>query len=231
MARVQYGSQITALSGSIGGLTFHKNKANNIARLRPSIPFVSTPKQFLKQSIFNYLVNLYSELALGTKELWNDFAAAHTKVNFWGEEKTLSGYNWFLSINYWKYHLTGQTFTTPPTYQSPIAVPPFEVALGDTTITLIPDPSWPIDCYKICFGTFLLRTTSLSNRKALRHITENPGTTGSWDVTDEWNSIYNATYPPPFLLTPFSMIFAVITVTSPSFIPSAAFLAISEYTP
>lgn len=228
MARVQYGSQITALSGSIGGITFHKNAANNIARLRPSVPRTPSSKQFLKQSIFNYLVNKYADLNLLWKQQWNDFAAAHTKTNFWGEEKTLSGYNWFLTLNYWKYTITQSTFTTPPTYQSPTAVCEFETVPGDNVIQLIPDPEWPSGCYKIAFSTCVLKSSSLANRKDLRWLSNGPGTSGTWDITSDWEAAFNMSYPVPVDSDILYILAAVITVNSPSFVPSKAFLAVGE---
>ena len=99
MARVTYGSGITELAGSIGGVTYQKNASGNIAKLR-SNPIVNpTPLQAGYQNNMARLVAFWPTLSQANKDAWNDLAAAHLHTTPWGEEKTLSGYQWFISIN------------------------------------------------------------------------------------------------------------------------------------
>lgn len=125
MARVTYGALITELAGSIGGITFQKNASGNIARLRPHMSVNASDLQRSQQGLLNSLVSGWSALTLAQQTGWNNFAAAHSHVNEFGETKILNGFQWFLSCNL-NLSLIGEaTITAAPAWTVMVPADPF----------------------------------------------------------------------------------------------------------
>jgi len=120
MARVTYGPMITNLQGSIGGVTFQSNRAGAIARLRPTNVKRRTPSQSTRISEFSQLATNWQSLSLADKILWNDYGIANPKITKFGTTKILTGYNYFISLNFWRNFLGLAVLTVPP----PFVIPP-----------------------------------------------------------------------------------------------------------
>ena len=99
MARVNYGFPVTELTGSIGGVTFQRNSAGTICRLKPNIPVNPSPAQALQQYKISQLVALWPTLSQAEKDSWSTELVPHLHTNPWGDQKTLNGYQWFMSCN------------------------------------------------------------------------------------------------------------------------------------
>lgn len=128
MARITYGPLVTEIAGSIGGITFQRNTSGPIAKLKTNPPVNPRAKQSARQQQMAFLVSFWSTLSQVNKGLWNTFAAAHDHTTPWGETKTLSGFQWFLSVNNYRM----------PTYDTPVSSPPAWQVLDppeDFTIT------------------------------------------------------------------------------------------------
>jgi hypothetical protein len=99
MARVTYGPLITELAGSIGGITFQRNSSGSIARLKPNKPVNSSWLQQARQTVLSTVIALWPTLSFAQQTGWNNFAAAHDHADEYGNMKTISGFQWFVSCN------------------------------------------------------------------------------------------------------------------------------------
>jgi len=117
MARIIYGPIITDIKGSIGGMTFQKNGSGTIARLKPRKTKTNTQKQRDQQPRLKEVQAAWNTLTLVNKILWNDFAAINKKIGLDGQEKTLTGYQWFLTINENRLLFDDSILSVPPAYE------------------------------------------------------------------------------------------------------------------
>jgi hypothetical protein len=123
MAKVYYGSGITSIIGSIGGLTFQKSNQNDIVRLRPNSSSGSSTLVEAQNSLFSKAVLNWQQLSNENKLLWNAFATAHPKIDYYGKSSNLSGYNWYVSLYISSQVLGSVPLIAPPTW-SVVAQPP-----------------------------------------------------------------------------------------------------------
>jgi len=214
MARVQYGSIITDMFGSIGGLTYQHNKSGKIVRVKPVPHRKSSVNQQARQTAFTDIIRSWYDLTSTQKYNWNVFANANTKFNVWNEEKTLNGYNWFLSINnYLK--MVGETpLVIPPTYATPLAVPTFSIEWDDITNEIAWSPYFAhANEYLLVYMSPFLRSIGLYDRKQLRHVgTVAPGTTASYDWGSDYTSVFGLDPQPLNGDVSLILIVAVLTV-------------------
>lgn len=193
MAKVEYGDIITELRGSIGGITFQQNRSGKIARLRPSTLKNSTVLQNEKQTAFSSLQNSWSALSSANKALWNTFADTYTRDDRWGDTVTLSGQNWFLSINSFRELLGLSMLTTPPVHSTPTAVPSFDVTVTGSSIEIDYASSWgSSDDGMMIYSTFPMRGSTTSFRSAMR-LTKviDQGPFDDYDLTSDWENTFD----------------------------------------
>lgn len=197
MARVQYGSIITNITGSIGGTTFQSNSAAKIARLRSTRRKQNTIKQNSKIADFQVNFPAWNVLTQSEKDDWNAFAAANNKTNKWGETKVLNGFNWFQSINLYLNIVNEAPLNNPPVWATPLAISDYTVAAvyDDFSINWAA-PFAHTTAYLLLFTSSLLRSVSQANRKVLRltKIIE-PDTTSTIDFLTDWESTHNIPVP------------------------------------
>lgn len=136
MARIIYGPLVTAVKGSISGITFQANPSGSIIRSRPRTTKVSTTKQTQSHSKLSRLLFEWQAITQTQRDLWNEYAAAWTKTNKFGQTKILTGLNWFTSVNWWRLYLDTSILANPPAHDLPDAPPSFALILSDTDIYL-----------------------------------------------------------------------------------------------
>jgi hypothetical protein len=167
MARVTYGPLVTDLTGSIGGITFQHNTQGAIARCRAYTPVNPSIQQSDRQLALINLVYAWSKLSLTNKNLWNALAAAHKKVNDWGNEVKISGYQWFLAYNLNAFTQDQGPWDYPDTYQLVDPVPAFSVEADADDLWL--DFGTPVafpGTYAGVYATVPMRQSSIKLRKA-----------------------------------------------------------------
>ena len=198
MARVEYGDIITAMKGSIGGVTFQKNRAGEIARLKSGTYKNSTSKQVTQHALHYRIIKAWRDLSTDEQTDWNDFADLHTKTDLWGEENTLTGFNWFVSINNYRTMAGVPFLTTPPSYTLPTASPDYYLDINGSTIQLLTKTDVPsTGNIMIIRTTYAITNNSMNFRQMLRRtkvVATTPWT--SIDITSEWESTHNLPYPP-----------------------------------
>lgn len=166
MARTTYGDIITELTGSVGGVTFQRNKSGQITRQRPYTCVNPTPAQQARQLALTNLIAFWQTMNPYHKVLWDELAAAHKHTTPWGKEKTISGYQWFLSYNLVAYNQgTGPFYdpapftVVPPVQQFSVGGYPTQLVLDFDTEATFPSK------YAGIFATPPLRQSSLKLRR------------------------------------------------------------------
>lgn len=236
MARIIYGAIITDIKGSIGGITFQKNGSGQIARLKPRKSKTNTQKQRDQQPRLKEVQKNWNELSLVNKILWNDFAAVNNKIGLDGQEKKLTGYQWFLSINENRLLFNDSILSVPPTYEivSPIGSISFtyvggvlcfvfNVSLGGAVVKAL------------CNVSFILNSVSKFdfNKNRLIRI-YNQTVTNSISLANDigtaaWGQYYNSIFPPQLCNKNFYLVGYIRFIGIDSGISSLAYTTISKF--
>jgi len=196
MARVTYGESITEYAGSIGGVTYLRNASGPIAKLR-SKPLVNpSPDQSTHQGNMATLVTYWPTLSQANKDAWDAFAAAHDHVTPWGETKTLSGYQWFLSVNLNIISLSITMRDTPPTWDSTPPPASFDLVATSTYLRAEWDPLYdPVDSL-LFYLSLPLRQSSLKLRRSIFFVyfMYTPDPLASFNLTSYFQALAGVTW-------------------------------------
>ncbi len=223
MAKVTFGAGITALQGSIGGWTFHTNRSGNIVSLRPASFRSRTGKQNTEIANFTSLIAGFSELSLADKQTWDAFALAHTKETKFGETRTLTGQNWYVSSNGHREQLGLARIDAAPMFQMPIGNDNFSLVVDATKIEITKNPPLsPNDTSLLFWGTPPLRRTTTSLRSDIRFLTAITAQPfGVTDLTSFWETAFSCDWPPSDPISDFSIFIGMQIVRGSSGIASA----------
>lgn len=196
MARVTYGESITEYAGSIGGVTFLRNASGPIAKLRSNPPVNPSPYQSTYQVNMATLVARWPTLAQANKDLWDAHAAAHDHTTPWGETKTLSGYQWFVSVNLKRLQFGYAILVAPGTWT--VLSPPDSFTLVATATYLRCEWSPNYDpIYGLAFYlTLPLRQSSLKLRRSLFFVywDSDVPSIANFDLTAHFQALANVTW-------------------------------------
>jgi len=200
MARVQFGGGVTAIVGSIGGNTFQSNRSGYIIRSRGFTQKQVTSKQITAMNAHQNMLYLWSLLTLIEKQSWDTLALAHQKDDKFGQTKTLTGLNWFESVNYMRILCGLSTLNTAPVYAAPSAVPTYTVNASITKLQLIINtPQTITDNYAIIRATPPINKTTTSFQKQLKFVSVIQS--DYWDdvdITADWENATGYSWPPSF---------------------------------
>lgn len=135
MARVNYTGIVDSITGRIGGSVFQRNKSGFVMRGTGHTKKSTTTKQQNAHSYLAWWSNEWNLCTMQEKTDWNYFATLNTKTNPYGRIMTLTGHNWFVSVNRNRQLCgVGETLS-PPTYTLPDEMPVFTTIFTDTTLT------------------------------------------------------------------------------------------------
>lgn len=223
MARVTYGESITEYAGSIGGVTFQRNASGPIAKLRTNPIVNPSPDQSTYQVNMATLVAYWPTLSQANKDLWDAFAVAHDHTTPWGETKTLSGYQWFLSCNLNLLIELTPIRDTPPTWVA--YAPPDSFSLVATATYLRCEWSTtytPTGAPKFHL-TLPLRQSSLKLRRSLFYVGYGLFQTpiDNYDLTSKFEALANVTWATFFASADCSIICRILNGTFSSGLFSA----------
>lgn len=100
MALVKFGGGITAMSGSIAGNTFARNRSGNYVRSRTKPINPNSTSQVFARSIVGTLAQAWrTDLTAAKRTAWATYAAAVAVTNKLGETVYLTGFNHFVRSN------------------------------------------------------------------------------------------------------------------------------------
>jgi len=196
MAVILPGAIISDLRGSIGGVSFHQGRAGIIASKRSSQTKAKTVQQSEIQEIFIAALMNYQALTNTQKNLWNDYAVAYPHTNKFGQQRILTGQNYFFALNYYRFYVGESLFQEPPARVLPPATGNYSVTLSSTQIIVTFDTAFnPTNGGIIIFATIPTTTITTSHRSQWRIIYGSaipPFTT--IDLTADYNTKFGIDY-------------------------------------
>lgn len=130
MAIFTPGPTVAAVSGSIGGTVFSRNKGGAYIRNR-AIPLTVTSEKALKyKSCLTVISQYWQSVTAANRKAWEIYAQQNTVVNALGQSKALTAANHFVRLNT-RLTISGDTLILVP----PVTGPP----LGVTATSFVVD--------------------------------------------------------------------------------------------
>lgn len=199
MARVQYGSLVTSLKGSIGGTTFQNNASGSVARSKVNRIQGGYSYQQYPKWVFSEAVSGWHSISAYNRNNWNIFASTLVYSDRWGISRTLTGFNLFVML-YCNQLIAGNVpLQYAPVSVTSFPVPTFLVTCNASTISV--DFTTPIvhtGYTLLIFASVISRAVSLLNRRSMRLVSlVSSGTSEVIDFTSAWESYYQASWPLP----------------------------------
>lgn len=115
MALIKFGGGITAMSGSIAGNTFARNRFGNYSRARTKPVNPKSEMQSKVRLIMAYLVEYWNEqLSSAERAQWATYAAAISMKNRLGESIKCTGFNHFIRGNSLRLRFAGSVIEAGP---------------------------------------------------------------------------------------------------------------------
>lgn len=230
MARVQLGALVTGLKGSLLGWTFHSNSSGLIARARSGTGKSGTGKQFVARQVPNEYAALWAALSLMDQASWNTYAGLHTRTTPFGTVNTLTGFNWFQSIN-WNLLSVGSSFvSSPPAYVPAVAVETYTLVFTATSITIVFGSSYdPANSSILIWTTQPVTRVSTSLRSSFRSTAISgayPFT--SIDITSDWESTHGLVWADTAAFAVFNIGCMIQSIENSSGIASPGLIVVSR---
>jgi len=199
MALITYAPLVTAIKGSIGGVTFQNNTAGHIirTRTRPHRPLTKIQRQ--GQPVLLQWLPQWRALDLPTQTLWNDFALAHPHTDMWGRLRQLTGFNFFARLNSQLARIYVAPLTSPPAYALPDPCTSVIITLtaAHLNVDYTPDPA-PAGLSIVFYLTRPLWRSGTPFRQYFRLIFVCPSSApGSWNLEQAWSAKFGQAWPPP----------------------------------
>jgi hypothetical protein len=148
MSLIKFGGGITAMSGSIAGNTFARNRYGNYVRSRTKPVNPRSTGQVLIRSILSQLAENWKDVLTDPyRAQWATFASAISMKNRLGESMNISGFNHYLrgNVNRIQYGL-GVVNSGPSVLSLPEKDPLFAIACASgnqvTTVTFDDTLAW-----------------------------------------------------------------------------------------
>lgn len=232
MARILYGPLVTSVKGSISGVTFQGNPSGSIIRSRPHLSRVSTNKQTASHASLNNLIYLWGTITQPQRDSWNEYAAVWTKINKFGQSKTLTGLNWFTSLNYWRLLLGYPFFSVPPGHNTPQSPPSFTLIILPESISINFTEAHNFDENPVIVWTSLptrKNTLSINQVRKLVTVIDTPPA-DPLDITLLWEAATDLVWS-PVLTFPTANIFVCLESVSLSSCITSPMLCTKNQTP
>lgn len=107
---------VDEIKGSIGDLTFQKNVSGHICHLKNKPKYAKKGSRIEINTIFSELSSQYKSLTDAQRNTWEQRASERLYVNHFDEQKSISGYNLFLQVNYYRELFSMSHFATAPSF-------------------------------------------------------------------------------------------------------------------
>jgi len=226
MARVIYGPSVSTLHGSIRGTTFQDNASGSIARGRSHPSLFPSPGQSYQQTWAGQVNKAWQGLSLVQQLSWDTFAGLHTKQNRYGQTKTLTGFNWFSSLNYFHYFHGYALLSTAPAHVLPTTPAPYSVNTNAATLDITFAPAFnPANSDLYIFTTSASRATTGSVRSGLRFTKfDTASPFGVIDLTAGWSDAHGCAWADAYTSGVWRLWVMVMTVEKASYITSSGLL-------
>lgn len=201
MALIQFGPTVSAIKGSIGGVTFSKNSAGNVAKSRSTGRRSQSAKAKGSINTSNEVTANWVLLSSAVKGLWVDYAEVNVYTDRFGTVKILTGFQFYKSLGNNLLFFTGNILGSPPAFNLPTPLPTFTVVLSATDIVI----TWSVTVDTGLFDFYIFTTAptrQLSNRQR-SGFRLTPAPTGdlsvSFSLINVWNATHNLDYASIFV--------------------------------
>jgi hypothetical protein len=222
MARVQYGSIITDIKGSIGGLTFQSSGNGKIVRQRPYQRKQPNAAQSTYNNEFLGVTSYWRLLSGANKDAWAVFAADNNFTDRWGSVKTLTGYQWFHLCNNNRALMGLNYLQSPVTPMATLAVPSYDAYFNSNEVAIEFDPAFDHTDYKLFIFTTRPRFSPVVSDRSKYRLTTivNPDTSDVIDVTTDWENVHNLSLSDISANVKCCVVFAIMSVNRSAGYPS-----------
>ena len=196
MATVTYGGGVSELKGSVGGVTFQRNKSGTIVKRKTYYPNNPGSVQSTNQNYLAKIVSSWQGLSSARRAQWDVIAAAHDHTTPWGDTKTLSGFQFFMSNNL-NLLATGQAiYVDQPTWLAPAAPDQFTLETDVDGIYIRWDPEYnpPYNFLLISVSPPLRQGNILLRRSLFQIDIYGAGQTGEIDITADYIAQFGMTW-------------------------------------
>lgn len=99
MALIRTGAFVDAIAGKVRGTTFQRNRYGQIVKGSASITTRHTASQSARRSQWQIQSRRWAQLTQAQRDVWNAAAAALDYQNRFGDDVTLTGFNFFVKRN------------------------------------------------------------------------------------------------------------------------------------
>jgi len=232
MARIQLATPVSEISGSIGGVTFQRNRSGIIARKRPFGRKFPTPNRSTQENSFAGLQARWNGLSNAEKITWNDFADLHDRDDYYGNPHTITGCNWHNSINFNREQLGLLLYDDAPAYITPSAVLNYNVLISAAGINLsfFQVPANTFDTYKL-FATLPTTRFSPSIQSELRFIGLVPADVAQvYSITSLWEAYFGLDVSTLYTDAPFDIGVMLVPIRESTGIGSTGLIRFTNQT-
>lgn len=134
MARVLNPLNSQDAKGSIGGITYTKSPAGNVAKKKSDPVRRSEPYKQSNRSRVGFLARAYGGLTQAQRNSWKDWAIDHPQPDGFGGTFIMSGINAFVKLNFNAMRMGGTSAweVLPPAAASPASIATFSAVTGAT---------------------------------------------------------------------------------------------------
>ena len=163
MALFKPGPTVAEISGSIGGITYARNRGGMYMRNRSTVVNPNTLRQVAVRDFFTVAAQYWSNtLTPAQRAGWNAYGNTVIVTNPLGEQRKNSGFNWFIAVNTMRQAAGLAILAAAPTNfpVGPSIVPTFACVNGSPNLTVS-----AISGYTPTAGTavFIARTSQPMN--------------------------------------------------------------------
>jgi len=144
MAKFTPGPAVAAVSGSVGGTTFSRNRYGQYMRFRAKPVVSTTPEAQEAKGILTTQTQNWQNLTDAERLAWKQYAETHLVTNSLGVAVTLTGHQAYVGINARIDKANGTLLTDPPAAAAPEGLQSLvlsaDIGLGTFDITFTPTP-------------------------------------------------------------------------------------------
>jgi hypothetical protein len=132
--------------GAVGGLTYNTWRGISTVKTRSGPSTQGTEAQLDIQAKAKACTQAWQALTDAQRHNWRIYSSNHLDPDWTGEDKRLTGYNWFLRINVRRQLFNYAIESTPPTDQCKTNLIDIETYAmpGAQLLTWDTDPHWPV---------------------------------------------------------------------------------------
>jgi hypothetical protein len=155
--------------GSVGQVVFSECKAGATARQRVNPYQPRTAEQLAVRSSMTTVSRAWASLSDANRLAWRAYAAAHPVSNAFGQQVTLSGYNWFCRLTRNLAEAGIAQVDTAPTTSAPAGIASFQAANGVLSSSL----SWTatgLSAFKIGVAVYGPHSAGIAPKLAMANL-------------------------------------------------------------